>query len=288
MILVVGATGSLGGRIARLLLSEGRPVRALVRAGSAYDTLVHDGAEAVLGDLKDRASLDRACDGVDTIVTTAISLGRGGTDTIETVELGGYASLVEAAKAAGVRHLVYTSVLSADPRSPVPFVVAKAVTEQRLRDSGMAWTILAPDAFMDIWLGAVVAGPALSGNDVWYVGSGRKRHSFVHGADVAAFAAASVDNPAAIGRRLEIGGPEAISLHDAVDVMRDVLGRPIEEHGVAFGEPVPGIPPFMVGLLTGLEMSESIVPMDELAAEFGVRLTTARDWAIGLTAAPVG
>ncbi len=286
MILVVGATGSVGGRIARGLLGRGHQVRVLVRPGSAYGPLLEAGAEAAQGDLRDPASLAAACRGVETLVTTAISLGRAAPDTVETVELDGYRSLFEAARSAGVRHVVYTSMLEADTRSPVPFVAAKAVTEQRLRDSGLAWTILAPDVFMDVWLTAVVAGPALSGGDVWYVGSGRRRHSFVHGADVAAFAVAAVDDPAAIGRRLAIGGPEALTLHDVVGVFGSLLGRTIAEHGVQPGEPVPGLPPLMAGMLGMLDASESVLPMEELAAEFGVRLTSVREWAQSLV--PVG
>lgn len=78
MILVVGATGNLGGSIARALLAEGKKVRVLVRPGSSYAGLVRDGAEPVTGDLKDPASLQAACAGVDAVVTTANAIGRGG------------------------------------------------------------------------------------------------------------------------------------------------------------------------------------------------------------------
>ncbi len=70
MILVVGATGLLGGHIARKLLDRGKPVRLLVRQGSAYDGFVTAGAEAVIGDLKDPDSVRAACRGVDAVITT--------------------------------------------------------------------------------------------------------------------------------------------------------------------------------------------------------------------------
>lgn len=287
MILVVGATGDLGGKIARGLVAQGRDVRILVRPESAYRPLVNLGCRAVIGDLKDPESLDRACQGVDTIVTTAISVMRMPPDTIETVELGGYASLIEAAKLAGVRHIVYTSAAMADVNSPVPFAAAKAVTGERLKASGLRWTILAPEAFMDVWLAMVVAGPALSGRDVVYVGTGDRVHSFVHSDDVAAIAIGSVDNPQAENRYILIGGPAALSFREAVAVFEGVLGRSIAHHGVAPGEPVPGLPPMVAGMLAGFDAADSRVDMAELTAEFGFAPTTVAAWARSLLLAPV-
>ena len=173
MILVVGSTGSLGGEITRGLLAQGRPVRILVRPGSNHAPLVEAGATPVFGDLKERASLDVACRGIDTVITTAISLGRGIDDTIESVDRDGNRNLILAAAEAGVRHFVFTSALGASPDNPNPFMAAKAATEAALGVSGLTWTILAPNAFMDVWLAAVVAGPVLAGREVVYVGSGR-------------------------------------------------------------------------------------------------------------------
>lgn len=278
----------LGGQIARRLLARDERVRILVRDGSEFGPLVAMGAEPSMGDLKDGASLVRACRGVDTIVTTAISIGRGGADTVDAVEDAGYASLIEAAREAGVRHVVYTSMLDADRASPVPFVAAKATTEQRLIESGLAWTILSPGPFMDVWLAAVVAGPALEGREVVYVGGGRTPHSFVHSRDVAAFACAAVSNRAAENRRFLIGGPEALSLRDAIAVLEGVLGRDIPHRGVGFGERVPGLPPAMAGMLGMLEMPETIVDARELAHEFGVDQTSVRQWAESMLAVPAG
>ncbi len=288
MILVVGSTGSLGGRITRGLLERGRDVRILVRDDLAAAPLVAAGARRIAGDLRNRSSLDAACQGIDTVVTTAISLGRGADDTVEAIDLVGNRNLVEAAAAAGVRHFVFTSVLGAAPDHPLPFFAAKARTEEALLASGMTWTILAPDAFMDVWLAAVVAGPALSGGEVVYVGSGERRHMFVHSRDVAAFAIASVDNPAAAQRRLEIGGPEAISLRDAVATFERVLGWAIPQRGVAPGGEIPGMSPFMAGMLTMLDSYESVFRTADLAREFDVSPTSVEAWATSLVPAEVG
>ncbi len=239
MILVVGATGHLGGQIARALLARGHEVRVLVRPGSTFAPLVRAGAVPVTGDLKDPPSLERACRGIDTIVITAHSMLRAPIDTVETVELAGYASLIAAAAAAGVSHFVYTSALGVDETSPVPFVAAKGLTERRVRASGMPWTTLAPAPFMDEWLPMLVTGPTLAGREIVFMGSGKGRNPFVHTRDITAFAVAAVEETGAVGRRLPISGREAHSLRDVCAIVERALGRPLQIRGVAPGEEVP-------------------------------------------------
>ncbi len=89
MILVVGATGNLGGGITQMLLVQGKTVRILSRPHSNYQPPVAAGAQAVMGDLKDLASLVPACEGIDTVVTTANSALRGDPDNVENVDLNG-------------------------------------------------------------------------------------------------------------------------------------------------------------------------------------------------------
>ncbi len=71
LILIVGSTGDLGGTITRTLLTRGKNVRILVRPQSNYQPLVQQGAQAILGDLKNPASLNEACKGVQFLITTA-------------------------------------------------------------------------------------------------------------------------------------------------------------------------------------------------------------------------
>ncbi len=220
MILVVGATGVVGGMIARGLLEQGREVRVLVRRDSpssqlvqhglatSAETLSQSGAQLVHGDLRDRASLEAALEGVSTVVTTANSAMRGGTDDPQSVDLEGNRNLIEAAWEAGVGRFVFVSLLGADPDHPSPFMRAKGQSEAALRESGMGYSILAPAAFMEVWPAMVVGMPVLQGRPVVLVGEGRRRHSFVSNRDVAAFAVAAVHHPAARNRHLAIGGPK--------------------------------------------------------------------------------
>jgi NADH dehydrogenase len=283
MILVVGSSGELGGRIVRGAIARGLRVRALVRSQADADRLAAMGAEPVLGDLKHRASLDAACRGIGVVVTTANTARRAEPDSVDRVDRAGNGDLVAAARSAGVEQFIFTSANGVFEGHPVPFMAAKAETEAALRASGLTWTILAPEPFMETWLGMVVAGPALSGQEVVYVGSGERRHSFVSIEDVAAFAVAAIAHPAARDRRLVIGGPDAVSLRAVVDAFETELGRPIPRRGVAPGEPVPGIPPAVVPLLVGLDMAESVVDSHGIAETLGVRLTPLATYVQGVT-----
>ena len=289
MILVVGATGKLGGDIALRLLAQGKPVRVLLRHNSPAEAmaaqgmavspkqLLNAGAEPVYGDLKDRASLDAAMPGVETVITTANSAIRGGDDNPLTVEHQGNVNLVDAAKAAGVDHFIFVSVLGYDPNSPNPFFAGKGKTEESLINSGMHYTILAPEAFAEVWLGLVIGMPLANGVPVTLVAPATHRHSFVSARDVAAYAVAAVDNLAARDKRIPVGGPEALSWQDVVAKASGVLGRPLQVNLVQPGEPVPFLPPGVDQIMISGEQYESVVEMERLAETFGVPPTPVED-----------
>ena len=124
-VLFVGATGNLGGRILRSLLSRGKKVRALVRPGSDASRLPQEGVEVVRGDLLDASSLDRAASGVSTVVTSAIGYSaRKEGDSLRT-DGEGNRNLVDAAKRAGVSKFVFLSILACDQAPDVPHFWAK-------------------------------------------------------------------------------------------------------------------------------------------------------------------
>jgi NADH dehydrogenase len=277
-ILVAGATGQLGGLIARRLLDQGRTVRVLVRPQSDHQALLSAGARPALGDLKDRASLEPACAGIETVITTANSAQRGGSDTPQTVDLEGNRNLIDAARAAGVQQFIFTSALGVDPNSPVPFLRAKGQTESYLRESGVPFTILAPNIFMEVWMGMVIGLPLRDGRPVKLVGEGRRKHTFISVQDVAAFATAAVGHPAAIHQYLPLGGPQALSFREAVAVFERVLGRSIPVESVAPGEPVPGLPEAVQPLYWYMETYDSPLEMEETARTFGVHQTTLEEY----------
>jgi NADH dehydrogenase len=284
MILILGATGLLGGRITRQVLQDRQDIRILVRPNSPYHPLVEAGAQPVFGDLKDPRSLAPALAGIATVVATASAGQRGGDDTIESVDLVGNQGLIDAAAQAGVRQFIFVSTIASDPNSPAPLFRAKGKAEARLRDSGMDYTILALNGIMDVVLPMIVGGPVRAGLPVTLVGEGRRRHSWAAAADAAAFAVAAIGHPAAMNQRLVIGGPEAVSWRDVVATYERVLGRPIPVRTIALGEllpnlpPVPGLANTLSGVMAFLETFDSPIEMAETARTFGVRLTSLEEF----------
>lgn len=286
MILVVGATGSLGGRITHDLLERGDTVRVLARPTSNYAPLAAAGAEVVLGDLRDPPSLRRACEGVDAVITTA-TMSKRGDDSPENVDQRGNVALVDAAKQAGVRQFVFVSTQGASPDHPVPVFRAKGIVEKHLRASGVTYTILQPDAFMDVWFAMLIEAPLASGQPVTLVGESRRRHSFVAERDVAAFAAAAVRSPDAHDTILAIGGPEGLTFRDVVRAYEEAGRRSIDIRTVAPGDPIPGLPEPVWGIAAALESFDSVIPMEDTARRFGVTPTAARTFAATRLAAPM-
>ncbi|RED43371.1 SDR family oxidoreductase [Aestuariispira insulae] len=226
MDLIVGATGILGNVICQDLLGKGRKVRALVRTSSDSDkvaALKEAGAEIVIGDLKDPASLDAACDGVDAVITTASStLSRTEGDDIETVDRLGQMALVEAAKKAGVNHFLFVSFPQAGREFPLQD--AKRAVENAIEQSGMTYTILHPTHFREVWLSPALGFDTAEGS-VRIFGEGQGRISWVSLLDVRDAVVNSLDNAKAHNRTIRLGGPEALTLLEVIERFEKQAGK---------------------------------------------------------------
>jgi uncharacterized protein YbjT (DUF2867 family) len=278
MILVVGSTGYLGKTITLRLLRMGKQVRILIRPRSDHRDLVAAGAHAIVGDLKNPASLAAACTGVDAVVSTANSALRGGEDNVETVDRLGNRALIDAAKAAKVRHFSFVSAFGAAVDSPVPFLAAKAATESHLMSSGLEYTVLACNMFMDIWVKNVVGIPAAEGKPVILVGQGRREHSFVALDDVAHLAAKSIDSSSGKNAHVPVGGPRPISWRDVIAIYERALGRQLAVQNVEPGQVVPGLSDFMSQMLAAMETYDSRIDMRETASRWNVELTSCEEF----------
>jgi uncharacterized protein YbjT (DUF2867 family) len=149
VILVTGATGHQGGSALRHLREKGFSCRALTRDPSSQKarSLVGHGIEVVRGDLTDPASLTRALDGVDGVFAVQTPYESG----VE-AEIAEGANLVDAAKRSRITHFVYSSVGSADQKTGISHFDSKFRIEERLRGTGMHYTILRPVFFMENWI----------------------------------------------------------------------------------------------------------------------------------------
>lgn len=241
--------------------------------GTPAQKLIDAGAQPIFGDLNDRATLDTACAGVETVITTANAVLRGGEDTIESVDLQGTQSLIDAAKAAGVQRFIYTSAAGVDVSHPNPLFQAKAICEAYLAKSGLDFTILKPGVFMEVWIGAVVGIPLQAGQPVTLVGKGDHRHAFVSVGDVATYAVTAVDHPAARNKAILIAGPAPYNWTKIVHTIGQVMGKSLPINYVAAGETVPLIPESMSSLMSAFETYEDSIDMSETATVYGIEPT---------------
>jgi uncharacterized protein YbjT (DUF2867 family) len=228
MILVAGATGVLGGLVCQRLRDRGEAVRALVRTSSEptkKERLLAMGVEIAQGDLRDRVSLDAACRGADTVVSTVSMIGTGKEgDSFEATDDAGTRALVDAAKGAGAGHFIYVS-FDDDAFPDSPLVAAKKSVEQYLKASGVPYTILKPGPFMEIWLSPMLGVDAANATAKVF-GSGERPVPYVSVRDVAEYVVSCVGNPAARNRVLYVKSATPISQNDAVHAFEESFGRP--------------------------------------------------------------
>lgn len=213
-VLVVGATGFMGHEAVQQLLSAGMRVRAMTRTPEKAVELQKLGAEVIQGDLIDPPSLARACQGMDAVVSAAHSLLGSGKYSSAAVDDAGQRALIDAAKAAGVEHFVFTSILGASSNSPIDFVRSKVAIEAYVQGCGMKYTILRPPAFME-WHAHIYLGKdILEKGKATILGKGEVLTNFMAAGDVAKFVVIALKDPRACNRILEIGGLDNISKND--------------------------------------------------------------------------
>ena len=210
MILLTGASGTVGAALLQRLLAAGRPVRCLVRDPRELGperVRVH----LVLADLADPASFRHAMRGVHCVVHLAAATRDGARASIE--ELNGLATvrLLRAAEAASVSRFLFLSTLGASPHAKPRYLRSRALAEQAVAESELETTVLAPslviargDRLLTMLerLSLLPAMPVLARGSV--------RYQPIHAADVADAALRALDGPA-LGR-YELAGPETVSL----------------------------------------------------------------------------
>ncbi len=214
MILVVGATGNLGSAICRKLVAKGVSVAGLVRSTSSRESrerLKRMGVDAVEGDLRDRASLAKACRGRSVVISTATAMMRG--DTLDDVDGNGTINLIAAAEESKVAQFIFTSFHGMGGGSPLERYKRQA--ESRLVDSRIAYTILRPSFFYESWVaGGLGFDPAKRTFKV--LGTGESKISYIALDDVADVAAAAAGNPDTYNKVYELGGDDPLSQLDIV------------------------------------------------------------------------
>ena len=225
MILVVGASGYLGGFTARRLLARGKRVRAASRAPAKLEDLRALGADVVGIDLIDAPSLEAACRDVEAVFAAAHSLLGKGRHASAAVDGAGHRALVDAAKRAGVRRFVYTSAMFASPDHPVDFMRTKSGVERYLAASGLRHAILRPSAFMEWHVHDLLGKTIVETGVTTIFGRGTNPVNFVAADDVAAVAEHALSRAELVGETLDVGGPDNLSRNAVAAIYGELLHR---------------------------------------------------------------
>ena len=207
MILIVGATGVLGQVAAHQLLQAGYRVRLLTRVPARARALAAAGAEVVAGDLTDPPTLLPALCGVETVLTAAHGLLGRGKYRSERVDDAGHRALIDAARQAGVKHFIYTSVHGASPTHSIDFYRTKYRIEQYLRQSELPFSILRPSAFMEWHAHNLLGKSVLEKGSTIIFGSGTNPTNFVAAQDIAQLVLRLLADEKVRNRLILIGGP---------------------------------------------------------------------------------
>ncbi len=253
-VLVVGATGDLGGRVVGELLSRGHAVRALVRPGTDAGRLEGRGVEVVRGDMLLPPTLDPAMRGVSAVITSAIGYSRRRKGDSLRTDFEGNRNLVDAAKRQGVPRFVLLSILQCQLAPKVPHFWAKKEAEDYLERQGVPFVALRPGAFLGGGSGGYLARGLRRGKLLRMTPPG-VRITFIHPDEVARVLARAVDASVPLGQRIDLGSDRALSTEELAELLTRVLGRPIRPGGL--------------GMIRGMRLLGRILPsVRDLSAMF--------------------
>ncbi|MFC5864318.1 SDR family oxidoreductase [Acidicapsa dinghuensis] len=216
MILVTGATGKNGTELIKLLTAREIPLRAMVHSAEKSPKTYGPGIDYVVADFDDEPSLRRALGGIDRAFLVTPS-----SEKVEERQL----RFVRLAAEAHVKHIVYLSQLDADSSSSLRFLRYHGVVEDAIRTSGMAFTMLRPNQYMQSL--AAFKGTLASEGKI-YAPIGDARLSIIDVRDIAAVAAEALSGPDLEGKSYDLTGPESLTHSEIAAHLSAALDKPIE------------------------------------------------------------
>ncbi len=216
MIVITGATGTVGREIIRQLSANKVGFLAVVRNPERARRVLGPDVDIIYGDYSNPGSLDTAFREATKVYLASPS---------DEHQVQNENNVVDAAVRAGVDHLVKLSVMGASPYSDIGFFRFHYLVEMYIKDVGLPYTFLRPNTFMQNLLGQ--AGSIMSqGRFYGSVNDGKV--SWIDARDVASAATTALTTEGLIGQTFELTGPEALSFSDAARILSDVLDKPVE------------------------------------------------------------
>ena len=226
MILVTGGTGFVGSHLIKRMRQENLPVRAVVRNPAKATGLLDLGVEVVPGDVSDKASQEKAVQGVERVVHLVGIIQEAPGATFQSVHVDGTRNLVEAARKAGVRHFLFQSALGTRANAESKYHRTKWEAEELVRGSGIPSTVLRPsliygpgDQFTIRLSDMIRLSPVLP-----IIGSGSSKVQPIFINDVVACIVKAVTSEAYLNELYEIGGPEQLTYEEVTRAIAAVLG----------------------------------------------------------------
>lgn len=224
MILIAGGSGQLGSRIVQLLTGRGLQVRVLTRDPNRAHALRGDLVELVAGDVREPRAVEAAIQGVSTVISAVHGFIGAGDCNPRTIDRDGNHNLISAAQAAGAEHFILTSIHGATADHPMELFRMKYAAEQELRQSGLAWTIIRPTAYMETWA-MLIGEPLIATGKTRLFGSGENPINFVSAADVARFVELAAVDPNMRGVEVDVGGPENLTFRQFAQMFEARIGK---------------------------------------------------------------
>jgi len=216
MIVVTGATGTVGSKVVRQLAEKGKQVRAVVRNVDKAKDLFATNIDVVRGDLGDPGSLTTALKGA----TELFLLSPTSLDQVQNE-----ANAIEAAKSSGVRHIVKLSVIGAAADAATGIARWHAAIEDKARQSGLPWTFVRPTYFMDNLRNFA---DTIKQDGAFYAPMRDGRLTMIDARDIAAVSVEALTSDRHSGKIYELTGPQAVSYDDVAATLTKLLGRPIK------------------------------------------------------------
>ena len=239
MILVTGATGTVGREVVAQLLLAGEKVRALTRNPSRAQ--LDEQVELVAGDFNQPETLAKAVEGVESIFSLAFGPQLGIQE----------ASLAQAGKKAGARHIVKLSALRPGGEARSSIGTWHLASERALQSIGIAWTFVQPGAFMS---NALNWRDSIKGRGKVFSNYGDGKVAYIHPRDIAAVAVRALTEPGHEGKVYPVTGPEALNVSELVQLLSEAVGKPIEyvpitDDAAREGMQKAGLPTFLIDAL---------------------------------------
>jgi uncharacterized protein YbjT (DUF2867 family) len=225
MNLILGASGTVGSRVARGLLDRGEAVRVVSRDPIRLTNLAQRGADVVRGDLRTSDWMPAALEGVTTLVLSTHGLvppSRNNHPGL--VDGAGNQRIIDAAVKAGVQHIVFVSAMSG-ANSPALFGQVKYRTEEHLRRSDVAHTIIRPTVFIETHALMLLAEPLRAKGTVVLFGDSTTTLNWISADDVARHIIEAISSNTGEHVTTVIGGPDNFSRCEVLSVIEETVGR---------------------------------------------------------------